>query len=130
MLLRGITYFAMVFGVGFVLGVVRVLWIEPQLGTRGAELAEAPLMLLAILLSARLIVRRFPAPQPISYLASGGLALLLLLSLEFTVVLALRGITLGEYLQERDPLAGGVYLLLLVLFAAMPWLLGRRRNTR
>ena len=55
---RGVVYFGLVFGVGFILGVVRVLVVEPHLGERWAELAEAPLMLTAIILSARLVVRR------------------------------------------------------------------------
>jgi hypothetical protein len=37
-----------VFGTGFVLGPIRVLWAVPRLGERVAELMEAPLMLVAI----------------------------------------------------------------------------------
>jgi hypothetical protein len=124
---RGVVYFGLVFGVGFVLGIVRVLAVEPRLGERWAELAEAPLMLTAIILSARFVVRRFPATHGAAYIVSGGVALLLLVLVEFSGVLAIRGLALGEYFAERDPVAGGVYVLLLVIFAAMPWLLGRRR---
>lgn len=128
-LVRGAVYFAVVFAVGFVLGIVRVLLLEPSLGERWAELAEMPLMLIAIVLSARFVVRRFPAPRRASYLVSGGVALLLLVAVELSVVLAIRGLSIGQYFAERDPLAGGVYCVMLVVFAAMPWLLGGRRRS-
>jgi hypothetical protein len=124
---RAVVYFSLVFGVGFMLGTVRVLAVEPRLGERWAELAEAPLMLTAIILSARFVVRRFPATHGAAYIISGGVALLLLVLVEFSVVLGIRGLSLGEYLAERDPVSGSVYILLLVVFAAMPWLLGRKR---
>lgn len=127
-MLRALTYFSLVFGTGFLLGIIRVLWLVPRLGERFAELAEAPLMLAAIFYSARYVVRRFPALQAAQYAGSGVLALLLLLLVEFSVVLGLRGLTIGQYFAERDPLSGGVYVVLLLLFAAMPWLLGRRRT--
>ena len=31
-----------------------------------------------------------------------------------------------EYLESRDPVSGAVYLLMLGLFALMPWLVARR----
>jgi len=127
-LLRGGFYFVLVFGVGFVLGIVRVLVLEPRLGTRWAELAEAPLMLVAIIVSARYVVRRFPAAQRASYLLSGAIALMILVLAEFSVVLGVRGLTLGDYFAQRDPVAGSVYVAMLVIFAAMPWLVGGRRS--
>lgn len=54
-----LSYFALVFGAGFVLGTVRVFWVAPQLGTRAAELAEAPVMLVVIFFAARWIAKRF-----------------------------------------------------------------------
>src|SRR5690349_22402521 len=103
-MIRGICYFALVFGVGFLLGVVRVLALVPRLGERWAELAEMPLMLIAIIVSARFVVRRFPATQRASYLLSGGIALLLLVVVELSVVLAIRGLSISQYLAERDPI--------------------------
>lgn len=117
------------FGAGFVLGVVRVLALEPRLGERWAELAEAPFMLIAIVLSARFVVDRFPAANRRSYAASGVGALLLLLVVEFSVVLSVRAMSIGQYFSERDPIAGSVYILMLATFAAMPWVVGRRQVT-
>ncbi|MGB5739191.1 MAG: hypothetical protein WBM54_07575 [Woeseia sp.] len=125
-IIPGLIYFALVFGVGFLLGIVRVLVLVPRIGELWAELAEAPLMLVAIVLSARLIVHRFPASHRASYLVFGGVALLLLVLVEFSVVLGIRGISISQYFAERDPIAGGVYVLMLIIFAAMPWLLGRK----
>jgi hypothetical protein len=126
-MIRGAVYFALVFGVGFLLGIARVLLLEPRLGERWAELAEMPPMLIAIILSARFVVRRFPASQRGSYLVSGGVALLLLVVVEFSAVLGLRGLSIGQYFAERDPVAGSVYVLMLIIFAAMPWLVASKR---
>lgn len=126
-MIRGAVYFGLVFGVGFLLGIVRVLAVEPSLGERWAELVEAPLMLAAIILSARFVVRRLPAPRRAEYVVSGGVALVLLVLVEFSVVLGIRGLSLSEYFAERDPVAGSVYVLMLLIFAAMPWVLGGRR---
>jgi hypothetical protein len=125
---RAAVYFALVFGVGFLLGTVRVLVLEPRLGERWSELAEMPVMLLATVLAARFVVRRFPARRRRSYLVSGGVALLLLVLVEFSVVLGIRGLSIGGYFAERDPVAGGVYALMLLVFAAMPWILGVERR--
>ena len=126
-MIRGAVYFALVFGVGFMLGIVRVLALVPRFGERWAELAEMPLMLIAIVVSARFVVRRFPATQRGSYLVSGGSALLLLIVVELSVVLAMRGMPFSQYVAERDPIAGSVYVVMLVIFAVMPWLLGGRK---
>lgn len=123
-------YFVLVFGVGFVLGPIRVLWAVPRFGERIAELMEAPLMFVAIVLVARWIARRFLESNSASgLLAVGLLALALLLLTELTMVLSLRGLTLGEYVRDRDPVAGGVYVALVLLFGLMPWIWGRVAST-
>ena len=50
-----ICYFGVVFGIGFVLGVIRILLLVPMLGERVAELVEMPFMVLASLIAARWI---------------------------------------------------------------------------
>jgi hypothetical protein len=39
-----VLYFPILFGVGFVLGTIRTLWVVPRVGTRNAELLELPMM--------------------------------------------------------------------------------------
>ena len=45
-----------------------------------------------------------------------------LLIAEFGFVLRLRGLTICEYVANRDTVAGTVYYVMLVVFAAMPLL--------
>jgi len=59
----GVLYFAFVFGAGFVLGSIRILWIVPRLGTRIAELMETPIMFAVTIVAARWIVRRLAVPS-------------------------------------------------------------------
>jgi hypothetical protein len=123
----GALYFALVFGSGFVLGPIRVLYVAPRLGERTAELMEMPIMLVVIVLAARWTCRRLSvAFIPTRRLMMGVVALVLLLVPEFTVVLWIRGVTLSDYLANRDPVAGTVYALMLAVYAVMPLLVTRR----
>ena len=120
-------YFAVVFGVGFVLGPFRILWVVPRLGTRLAELFEAPVMFVITIVAARWIVRRLAVPRtPSSRLGMGCIARSLMLIAEFTLVLWLRGLSIREYLAGRDSIAGTVYYAMLGAFAVMPLLVARR----
>jgi hypothetical protein len=123
----GVLYFVVVFGAGFVLGTIRTLWVVPHVGTRIAELMEAPLMLVVTVLAARWIVRQFAIPPVVSdRLRVGAIGLALLLAAEFGLVLWLRGLSVREYLATRDPVSGTVYYLMLVVFAVMPIFVARR----
>lgn len=123
----GAAYFALAFAAGFALGTIRVLAVVPRIGERAAELVEAPLMLAVVVAAARFVVRRFvPGAPAAARLAVGLLGVALLLAVEFTVVLALRGLSPAEYFAGRDPVAGAVYVALLALFAVMPALVQRR----
>jgi len=119
-------YFGLVFGIGFLLGTVRVLLLVPWLGVRYAELLEMPLMFVAILLAARYIVRRFELFTTLMLrLRVGLLALAMLVLAEFFLAAVLQGRSVGEYIASRDPVAGSVYLAMLLLFALMPAILSR-----
>jgi hypothetical protein len=127
----GITYFALVFGAGFVLGSIRVPFLVPRLGERLAELIEMPFMFVAIWLSARFIIRSFSLPANVrARVGAGFLALGLLLTAEVLLAVILQERTLGEYVATRDPVSGSVYLAMLVLFAMMPLILTRTATAR
>ena len=123
----GVLYFALVFGAGFVLGTIRVLWVIPRLGVRTAELMEAPLMLGVTVAVARWVARRLRLPSSATArLGVGFTGLGFLLIAELGVALRLRGLTIREYVASRDPVSGSVYLVLLLLFALMPLLAAGR----
>ena len=93
----GALYFAMVFGAGFVLGSIRVLWIVPHFGERTAELMETPVMFVVTLVASQWIVRRLAVPSAMLVrLGMGCVALALMLVAEFTLVPWLRGLTISE----------------------------------
>lgn len=124
----GALYFAIVFGIGFVLGAIRTLLIVPRLGARTAELLEAPIMIAVSFAAARWLVRRLAIPFIIRYrLSMGAIGLLLLLAAEFGFVLWLRGISIQQYFATRDPVAAAVYYLALVLFSAAPVMVCRQQ---
>jgi hypothetical protein len=68
------------------------------------------------------------ALTPVDNLAIGLIALTLMVVAELLVVIELRGLSIAEYVRTRDPLSGGVYLLVLGLFALMTWGGSRRRG--
>jgi MFS family permease len=116
-------YFALVFGTGFVLGPLRVLWLVPRVGVRAAELIEIPLMLVAIVLAAGFVIRRFPKVPRIQ---TGLIAVCLLLAAEVCLGVALNDRSVTQVLFDRDPISGSAYYAALAAFAIMPWWLSRR----
>lgn len=123
----GALYFTLVFAVGFVLGTIRTLWIAPALGARTAELIEEPIMFGVSIFAARWVVKRPPSPANWRMrLGLGCVALGLMLLVEFTFVLWIRGLTLREYFAHRDPISGSAYFLTLAAFAVMPVFVGRK----
>lgn len=125
-------YFGVVFGIGFILGMIRVPFIVPALGERTAEIIELPFMLGAVYFAARWIIYRYGLWSDITVaFAIGALSALFLLLIEFSVVLWLRGFTVREFLESRDPVAAVLYYLAVGLFALIPGLLVLwKRNTQ
>lgn len=125
-LTSGLLYFAVVFGVGFVLGPIRVLVLVPRVGERSAELMELPIMLAAIIAAARWVIARLAVhPSTGMRLGIGGIALFLTVMAELGVLVWVRDLTLAQYIAQRDPVAGSAYVASLVLFALMPALVRR-----
>lgn len=119
----GFSYFALVFGAGFLLGAIRIPLLVPRFGERIAELVEMPVMLVVILLSARFIIQRFALPATVAArLGTGMLALVLLVAAELLLAALLQERSPAAYVASRDPVSGGVYAAMLVLFALMPLL--------
>ncbi len=120
-------YFALVFGAGFALGVLRTLLLEPRVGAQTAELLELPLMVLVSAWAAAFCLRRLGAGLGRSAAAGAGVAaVILLLGFELVVVLLLRGEPLGGWLATRASPAGVAWGVAVLLFGVWPWLLHPR----
>ena len=119
-------YFLIVFGVGFLLGPVRVFWLEPRLGETIATLCEAPFLLIAIVLAARWLPRTLGLKANVASLAEMGIVALLFQQLaDFAVGIVLRGSTPCQQFARLATPAGLIYVALLIAFAAMPfWQIG------
>jgi hypothetical protein len=125
-----LSYFALVFGAGFLLGLLRVPFLVPWLGVRTAELLEMPFMAVAILLAARLVRRRLlPQAGAAERAATGALALVLMLLAELAVGVLMLQRTPEEIVVGRDPVSGSVYLVLLLAYALLPLLPARGSTT-
>ena len=126
MLKAAAIYFGIVFGTGFLLGPFRVLLLEPRVGARTAELLEAPVMLLAIVLVGRWVGRRWCSGFGSGARLGVGLIVAgLILGADLAVGVGLRGMSAVEVFAGRDPVSGTVYYALVALTAAMPWAFGR-----
>jgi hypothetical protein len=71
-------YFVIVFGAGFLLGPIRVFWLEPQVGPTIAVLCEAPLLLVIIVVAARWVplkLRLIREPKSLALMGIGALIL-------------------------------------------------------
>ncbi len=121
-----VLYFALVLGTGFVLGSIRVPFVVPRLGERYAELLEMPIMFVAIVLAARHVVRRFTlSASPPLRLLVGFAALAMSIVAELLLAAWLQDRSVAQYIASRDPVSGSVYVGMLLLFALMPYILGR-----
>ena len=122
----GAAWFAAMFALGFLLGPVRILLLEPRLGATGAVLVEAVPMLAAMWWLAPRVARLFAVPPDIgARLLMGGAGLALLVAAETVLAALLRGRGPGFWLERPRTPDGLVYLGLLAVFFLMPLL--RRR---
>lgn len=118
--LAALGYFAIVFGAGFALALVRVPLLVPKVGERYAELIEMPIMLAVILWAASRMVWSVPAFTRAQRLLAGLLALLLMLAAELAVAFAAGAASVKQVILERDPVAGAAYAVCLLVFALAP----------
>jgi len=119
----GLIYFLLIFALGWVLGPIRELWAVPQFGRITALLFEAVMMLIAMVVSSRWVMRRFNVPQTLgSTIPMGLVALAILAPAEIAGVLWVRGLSRREYLASFVTTSGVISLVMFLLFAAMPTL--------
>jgi hypothetical protein len=120
-------YFAVVFGVGFLLGPIRIFWLEPRVGPVLATLLEAPFLLAAMVIAARWVPRAVKLRRDPTSLALTGVGALVLQQVaDLAVGVGLRGMGPSEQLANFATGPGMIYAALLVVFAVMPLLLNRR----
>ena len=122
-------YFAAVFVVGALIGSVRVAFLQPYLGTRYAELLEMPIMLIWVWQAAQVTVWQLDGGRK-QNMASATPILIGVFGLLFLLFAELAGTALQQgrwsnvveiYFVGRDVVAGPIYGLALVAYAAMPW---------
>jgi hypothetical protein len=125
LLLRfALAYFGLVFAAGFILGVLRTLWLAPAVGPLAAVALELPLMLgISALVAARLLTH-WPLSRPVAA-AAGALAGLLLLGAEAGLSL-LAGRDLAAHLALYRAAEAQLGLVGQGVFAALPALLACR----
>lgn len=134
----GLTYFTIIFAAGFVLGVARMLIVLPRLESKPhsetfAVLIELPIMLVISWLVSRWLIRRFDIDATITARAvMGGVAFMLLLSVETLLGVIGFGRSVWEHLQRYERLAELLGLSGQVAVAAFPALelLGAHRRQR
>jgi hypothetical protein len=117
-------YFLIVFGVGSVLGPIRVIWLEPVIGSAAATLCEAPLLFATMMVAALWVPSKIGMPANMgSLLKMGLIALAILIVADVLVGTAIRGITWAEQFAYFATPAGLMYLGLLAVFTLMPALI-------
>ena len=127
----GAVYFLVMFGIGWILGPIRELWAVPRFGRLTGVLLEAVIMLIAMAVSVRWVIRRFRVKPTFGLTISMGVvALAILVPAELAGVVWVRGLSLREYLVSFMTIPGLVSLLMFLLFAAMPTLVTRAGRSR
>jgi hypothetical protein len=121
-----ILYFLIVFGVGFCVGPVRVLLLEPLIGPVAAVSMEMPVLLAAMFLAAKWVPKQVGMiGSPRSYVLMGVGALVLQQVADFAVGITIRGMTASQIFATYMTVQGAIYGLSLIAFAAMPWIVHR-----
>jgi len=124
----GAAYFAAVFALGFVLGILRILVLTPLLRPAGAVAAELAVLLPLAWLLCRRIAGRWSVPaRPGPRLGMGAVAFALLMAAEFALALLVFGRPLAVHLAGYGTAAGALGLAGQLAFAAFPVLQARRR---
>ncbi|WP_394730493.1 hypothetical protein [Altererythrobacter sp. GH1-8] len=116
-----ITYFAIIFALGFVLGTVRVLRGAEALGETTFILLELSVILVASWVAARKLVGRFGIARAGEALVMGAIAFALLIAAEVLLTAAL-GESVAQWIAGLLEPPGVFGFAGQVLFGLMPWL--------
>lgn len=122
-IVAGVCYFALIFSLGFILGVARnaILISNPGVGRMVGVAVELPIMLLACWIASGWLIRRFNVPAtPSSRLTMGGLGFIMMVFAELSVGIALFDRSIAEHVAlyaMPSYLAG---LIAQILFALFP----------
>ena len=123
----GFWYAAMVFAAGFVLGVLRTLWLAPRLGETKAVAIELPFMLAISWAAAGLVVRRLVFPSRFWPRAKmGAVAFALLIGFEVALGVGAAGLSPQAFLAKFATPSGALGLFGQIAFAAFPLVQARR----
>jgi hypothetical protein len=114
------------FGLGFLLGTLRVLLIVPALGEAAAVMLELPVMLAACWWCAGWIVRRYRPLDRGAALAIGLIGFAVLMVGELAVGVSMFGLTPAGWISGFTKPTAQLGLVAQLLAAAMPLLHARR----
>jgi len=121
-------YFVIVFGLAFLLGVVRTIVIAPRVGDLAAVLIETPVILLISWWAAHWSIRQFSIPAGVAdRLGMGLVAFLLLMSAETALSHLLFDRSFAQQFAAYSTPAGAIGLAAQTVFGLIPLVAARRR---
>lgn len=124
---KALVYFATVFAIAFVLGVIRTLFVAPRIGAAAAVGIELPIILCASWLIARRLLRDRPYSLG-ERIGIGALAFALLMISEATLSVVMRGESVAFWAASLFTPLGLLGLGGQIGFALMPILVGHVRT--
>ena len=116
----GVAYWALVFGIGFVLGTLRILWLVPSVGEEAAVLIEMPIIISACVLAAWWLTGRFAIGTLSAALIMGAFAFVALMAAELGLAVTVFGETPRDWVAKILEPPGLWGLLGQVAFALFP----------
>lgn len=123
----GFVYFAVVFAIGFLLGVIRALVVAPRFGETGGVLIELPIMILASWFICERVLDRLCVPATWrSRMVMGATAFGLLIVAELAVSVLGFGRSISDHFETYRTWSARLGPAAQLAFAAMP--LTRRRR--
>lgn len=124
----GILYCTVVFAAGFVLSVLRIVWVAPLSGELIGVLLEAPILLAIAWSACGWVAERFEVSQQfLDRLVMGGAALAVVVCAEAIAAVLADGRSLGDFFERHGRSAVLLGLLAQLAFAFFPLLQRRAR---